>query len=85
MAGHNHTEEGTKVKYAVLLYPSRGVPRVIELPFDDPLKRLKTVSTRAKAEAALERFLSENPEYRRWEDGRIHSATAPKGETCTPE
>lgn len=54
----------TKNVYAVLIYPPHGKPRVTELPamprgFKHPLQTFKT---RAKAEAALEKFLTDNPE-----------------------
>jgi hypothetical protein len=64
-----------QVDYVVLLYPPHGKPRVVEVPHVPaeaaeyiPVQYFKT---REKAEAALEKFLTENPEYRRWRDGRI--------------
>lgn len=64
--------------YVVLLYPPYGVPRVCEIP--RPPKGLggglQTFRTLAKAEAALEKFLSANPEYRAWKDGRLGNAGA---------
>jgi hypothetical protein len=61
--------------FAVLLYPPVGKPRVIELP---PMPKgmdhgCKTFKTAAKAFAALEKFLEENPEYRNWNDDPIRS------------
>lgn len=61
--------------YAVLLYPPVGSPRVIELP---PMPKgmshgVQTFKTAEKAEAALVKFLEENPEYRNWTDGQIRS------------
>ena len=66
----------TKFDYAVLIYPPHGVPRVIEMPhYPRSVSALRppceVFRTREKAAAALEKFLTENPEYRRWRDGRI--------------
>lgn len=60
-----------KTVYAVLLYPPHGRPRVSEVPKPPFKGMLQTFPTRAKAEAALEKFLTENPEYRNWIDGSI--------------
>lgn len=59
--------------FAALLYPPVGKPRVIELP---PMPKgmshgCKTFKTKLEAETALDKFLTDNPEYRRWIDGSI--------------
>jgi hypothetical protein len=58
--------------FAVLLYPPQGVLRVVDLP-DIPgfLYPLQMFKTKEEAEAALEKFLTENPDYRQWRDGKI--------------
>jgi hypothetical protein len=62
-------------EFAVLLYPPTGRPRVVEIPaiVDEirPLMPVSTFARRADADAALEKFLNENPEFRRWNDGQI--------------
>lgn len=65
--------------YTVLLYPPVGRPRVVSITMHIPKKNLKeivatqvmTFDTEAKANAALEQFLTECPEYREWKDGRL--------------
>jgi hypothetical protein len=64
-----------KVVYSVLLYPPHGSPRVVELPRVPPELvvnyPMQLFETRGEAETALEKFLTDNPEYRQWRDGRI--------------
>lgn len=60
--------------FAVLLCPPVGKPRVIEVPpmpksFKGPVQTFKT---RDKADAALEKFFTDNPEYRNWNNGSIN-------------
>lgn len=74
--GLTMSETKTNVVYAVLLYPPRGAPRVVELPasiaeFIAEYDLCVTFSVRADADDELEKFLNANPEYRRWRDGRI--------------
>jgi len=69
-----------KNMYAVLLYPPVGRPRVVELP---PMPEgmshgCHTFKRREDADAALEKFLADNPEYRQWVDGSIAKATGSK-------
>lgn len=59
--------------WIVLLYPPVGVPRVVEMPDVGLTVLAQTFKTEAEAEAALEKFLTANPEYRRWKDGRIEA------------
>lgn len=79
--------EHTEQFYTVLLYPPHGVPRVVTVPYAPGMEKLVQVfGERQHAEAALEKFLTENPEYRRWRDGRIqpapsHSEAGEKGGT----
>jgi hypothetical protein len=66
-----------KTEFVCLLYPPHGVPRVVEIPAV-PLSITAMMSVqrfpnRDLADAALEKFLTENPEYRQWRDGRIES------------
>lgn len=67
--------------YAVLLYPTAGRPRVVEVPELPKGVRypLQTFKRRALADVALEEFLAANPEYRNWIDGRLET-TAPPGQ-----
>jgi hypothetical protein len=62
-------------EFAVLLYPPHGRPRVVELPKVDPeiaaMFPMARYDKRTAAEAALEKFLTDNPEYRNWDNGRI--------------
>lgn len=62
-----------KVIYAVLLYPPNGKPRVIELPKISGMKLVSTFKTKELAEQALEKFLIENPEYQKWNNGSIQN------------
>lgn len=67
-----------KFDYVVLLYPPLGVPRVAKvprLPPDVVMTGIQRFSVRGEAEAALEKFLTENPEYRQWRDGSIQPTT----------
>jgi hypothetical protein len=74
MTKANTTESATE--FAVLLYPPHGRPRVVEIPTGLQGMSVATYATRTDAEAALETFLKENPEYRNWVDGRL---TPPHG------
>lgn len=70
--------------FAVLLYPPTGRPRVIELP---PLPKgmshgCQTFKARAKADAALAKFLADNPEYNNWVDGEIRQIVMVDGIAC---
>jgi hypothetical protein len=62
-------------EFAVLLYPPKGKPRVVELPKAPPeiaaMMPMARYDQRADADAALEKFLADNPEYRNWNDGRL--------------
>jgi hypothetical protein len=69
-------KETERVDYLVLLYPPHGVPRVVEVPHVAPeiaklMPPVERFDSRAAGEAALEKFLTDNPEYRHWRDGRI--------------
>lgn len=64
-----------QVEYVVLLYPPKGKPRVVEMkkiPSAIGVGKLSRFAKRKDAEAALEKFLNDNPEYRTWEDGSLH-------------
>ena len=62
-----------KKVYAVLAYPPVGRPRVIEMPAMPKGMRypVSVFKNREKADKALEKFLTDNPEYQRWCDGSI--------------
>lgn len=70
--------DGGPVDYVVLIDPPHGSPRVVEVPRVSPevaalMPPLSRFQAKADADAALEKFLTQNPEYRRWRDGRIQA------------
>lgn len=66
------TANSKPVEFVVLLFPPHGVPRVCEIPrLRLQYDAVQYFDNRADAEAALEKFLVENPEYRHWRDGSI--------------
>ena len=60
--------------YAVLLYPLKGKPRVVEFPTVaiQFMPKIGICLTRADAEKALESFLVAHPKYRTWNNGTLH-------------